>query len=76
MKRASAFVVALMLLATGAFGQRAPVTQEELKKRYQAKLGEAWIKANPWHTDYQAAKDEAFEKDKLLFVYFSRSYSP
>ena len=76
MKRASAFMVALALLATPAFAQRAAPTPEELKKRYEAKLGEAFLKANAWHTDFDAAKDEAFDKDKLLFVYFSRSYSP
>ena len=76
MKRASAFMVALTLLATPAFAQRAVPMTEELKKLHEAKLGEAFLKANAWHTDFDAAKDEAFEKEKLVFVYFSRSYSP
>ncbi len=71
MRRASAFALAIALLALPAFGQ-----VDEMKKLHQAKLGEAWIKANAWHTDFDAAKDEAFENDKLVFVYFTRSYSP
>ena len=71
MRRASAFSMALALLALPAFGQT-----EELQKKYEAKLAEPWLKAAAWRTDFDAAKDEAFEKDKLLFVYFSRSYSP
>jgi len=76
MKRASAFVVALTLLAAPALAQRAGPTPEELRQSHKAKLGQAFLKANAWHTDFDVAKDEAFEKDKLVFVYFSRSYSP
>jgi len=72
MKRASAFAVALALLALPAFGQDV----EELKKRRDAKLGQAWLEANAWHTDFDDAKDEAFDEDKLLLAYFTRSYSP
>ena len=47
-----------------------------MKQSHKAKLGQAFLKANAWLTDFDVAKDEAFEKDKLVFVYFSRSYSP
>jgi len=72
MIRTSAFAVALALLATSAYAQDV----EELKKRRDAKLAEAWLKSAPWITDFDKAKDEAFDQEKLIFAYFTRSYSP
>jgi hypothetical protein len=50
--------------------------QEELQKRLDAKLSQAWIQANPWITDYDAARQKAKETGKPIFAYFTRSYSP
>jgi hypothetical protein len=74
-KRATVFAFALALLAIPAFAQKAP-SLEELTKRRDAKLKEAFLSANPWMTDYDAVQEKAFDEDRLIFAYFTRSYSP
>lgn len=73
--RSTVFAFALALLAASAFAQQPP-TVEELKNRRDAKLKSAFLKAAPWTTDYDAAQEKAFDEDKLIFAYFTRSYSP
>ena len=74
-KRATLFAFALALLALPSFSQQ-DVSVEELKKRRDAKMKEAFLKAAPWTTDYDAALEKAFDEDKLIFAYFTRSFAP
>jgi len=37
------------------------------------KLAEAWVKANPWTSDYDGARKRASDSGKPVFAYFTRS---
>ena len=50
--------------------------QEDLKRSYEHKLSLEFIEYGRWITDYDEARAQAREEDKVLFVYFSRSYAP
>ncbi len=71
------FGVALLLaaLATPTLAQVAK-SPEELKKLHEAKLAEPFVQKAPWVTDYDKARDTAKAGNKLIFAYFTRSYSP
>ena len=56
--------------------QRKAPSQEELKAKFEAKLGEAWLKNAAWTLDFDLARQEAQDKKKLIFAYFTRSYAP
>lgn len=56
--------------------RRTPPTQEQLKERKDTKLAEAWVSNAKWILDYAEAKAEAKKSKKLIFAYFTRSYSP
>ena len=77
MKRflASAIAGALLFAAAATASAQQP-SQEDLKKRLDDKLAEPWVKDGGWNTDYDAARAEAKKGGKLLFTYFTRSYSP
>ncbi len=49
---------------------------QSLEEKYQAKTKEAFLTKAAWTTDYDAAREEAKKSGKLIFVYFTRSYSP
>ncbi len=51
-------------------------SQEELTKRLNDKLSESWFTDYGWINDYDKAREVAKESGKLIFAYFSRSYSP
>ncbi|PIE24587.1 MAG: hypothetical protein CSA62_01800 [Planctomycetota bacterium] len=51
-------------------------TQEEYKAKLASKLQEPWLKKASWVLDFEAAKQLAQEKKKLIFAYFTRSYAP
>ena len=51
-------------------------SQDDMKKKYEDKLALEFVEYGGWITDYDAARAKAKEEDKVLFVYFSRSYSP
>ena len=51
-------------------------SQEELTKRLNNKLAESWFTDNGWTSDYDKAREAAKESGKLIFAYFTRSYSP
>ncbi len=79
MRRLVSAVVAGSLLcaaAASAAAQQAPPTQEQLKERLAGKVAEAWVKDGGWVTDYDKARADAKAGGKLLFTYFTRSYSP
>ncbi len=47
----------------------------ELKQRYEKKLEAPWIAKGKWVLDYDEARRRAKREGKLIFAYFSRSYS-
>ena len=49
---------------------------EELEKKRDAKKAEAWFTSNGWTSDYDEARKRAKESGKIIFSYFTRSYSP
>ena len=49
---------------------------QSLQEKYDAKLKESWLVDGGWTTDFAAAKARAKKENKLVFAYFSRSYSP
>lgn len=53
----------------------APASAQDLEQKLEKKLGEAWIKDPKWITDYDEAKAEAKKTGKVIFGYFTRSYS-
>ncbi|MBL4846337.1 MAG: hypothetical protein JKY65_12485 [Planctomycetes bacterium] len=63
-------VSAALLVCTGA-----PASAQDLEKKLEKKLAEKWINSPKWHTDYDTAKAEAKKSGKIIFGYFTRSYS-
>ncbi len=68
------FAPAVLGLALAA--PAAAQDQEGLQAKYEAKLAKEFISHGGWITDYDLARETAKEQGKLLFVYFTRSYSP
>ncbi len=50
--------------------------QAKYRKNLQAKLAKKFVKSGSWLLDYKTAKARAAKEDKLLFVYFTRSFAP
>ena len=48
--------------------------QSDEEKRDE-KLGKEWIKRTAWILDYDKALEAAKDGNKLIFAYFTRSYS-
>jgi hypothetical protein len=48
---------------------------QSLEEKRDAKLAEPWLQNASWVTDYDKARSLAKESGKLLFGYFTRSYS-
>ena len=63
--------LSLALLAAPGFAQDV----EELKAKRDKKLQEDWFTSNPWTSDYDEARKRAKESGKVIFAYFTRSYS-
>lgn len=75
--RLATALLALTLLAPQAATQgRQPPSQEELQSRLEKKLEGEWLKNADWQTDFAAAKAAAKDSGKLIFAYFTRSYTP
>lgn len=51
-------------------------TQAELKEWRSKKLARPVFQNAAWRTDFDAAKAEAKQAHKLMFVYFTRTYAP
>jgi hypothetical protein len=75
-------LIACMALVLGpaALAQSLPATpktkgSDDLAKKLEEKLASPFLKKAAWNTDFDAAKAEAKKSNKLLFVYFSRSYA-
>jgi hypothetical protein len=69
-------LLAAALLPVQARAQRPQQSQEELIQRRAEKLAKPVFQKAPWMFDYDAARAKAKEEGKLLFTYFTRSYSP
>ena len=61
------------ILAIALPGQQ---SQESLIQKRDHKLAAEWLKSAPWITDYDQARAQAKASGKLIFAYFTRSYSP
>lgn len=68
--------LALGVIAGGCFAQAKQPSQDDLKAKYEAKLQEAWFVDGGWSVDFAGAKERAKKENKVVFAYFSRSYSP
>lgn len=75
-KKKAKTIKATAMRLMGAGVKRKPPTQKELTKRYEDKMGEAWIQNASWVTDFDKARSAAKESGKLIFAYFTRSYAP
>ena len=69
--RTSVSVLAL-LLAMAATG----TAQESLESKLEHKLKEPFLSNAKWVLDYAEAKKKAKDENKVIFAYFTRSYSP
>lgn len=58
----------VLALSSTAFAQS---NEEKLEK----KLQESWVVDGGWSTDYDQARESAKKSGKLIFAYFTRSYS-
>lgn len=56
--------------------QQKKTEADDLKKKYDAKLAEPFVKKADWITDYEAALAASKKTGKMIFGYFSRSYAP
>ena len=51
-------------------------SREELVRRRDSKLTSEFHGRAPWHTRYSQALEDAKSREKLVFAYFSRSFTP
>ena len=70
----SGLLLGTALLAAPGFAQ--DTETDALQQKLDAKLQEEWLQAADWTTDYDAARAAAKESGKVIFAYFTRSYSP
>ncbi len=68
--------IALSILAPCLDAQRQLPSQEELISRRQHKLSEPWLKNAKWTLSLAEAREQAKKQGKIIFAYFTRSYSP
>jgi hypothetical protein len=67
--RSSVTGLALLLAAAASSAQ-------SLEEKLEAKLKEPFVANAPWVLDYGEALAKAKAEKKLVFAYFTRSYSP
>jgi hypothetical protein len=70
------FLAALLLVFAPVFASAGEPSQDELKKKKEEVLKDAFLKKAPWTLDYDKALAEAKKTGKPVFAYFSRSYAP
>ena len=49
---------------------------EALRKKLEKKLASPFLKQGSWFTDYEAARGAARKERRVIFGYFTRSFSP
>jgi len=59
----------LLAFSASAFAQ-------SLEEKFEAKMKKDFISNAAWETDYEAAQKKAQAEGKIIFAYFTRSYSP
>lgn len=61
---------ALLAIASPAFADDA------LQAKYDEKIAKAFVAHGGWILDYDEARAKAKKEGKVIFTYFTRSYSP
>jgi hypothetical protein len=74
-------IAALMLgLAMPVIGQSANAQDDDraakMQENFDKKMAKPFLKNAIWETDYDKAMKTAATDGKLIFAYFTRSYSP
>ena len=54
----------------------APALAQTSEEKLAEKMAKPFISNAAWGTDYDKAKERAAADGKLIFAYFTRSYSP
>ena len=72
MRTVRSSVTALALLLAMAAASSA----QSLEEKLEAKLKEPFVSNAPWVLDLAEAMTKAKAENKIIFAYFSRSYSP
>lgn len=72
MRTVRSSVTALALLLAMA----ATSSAQSLEEKLEAKLKEPFVTNAQWVLDYAEAMKQAKEGNKIIFAYFTRSYSP
>ena len=67
------FVVTAAVLIPALPAQK---SQPQLVEQRAKKLAKSFVTSAPWMLDYDRARAAAEKQDKILFTYFTRSYSP
>jgi hypothetical protein len=73
--RTPATALALLLAMAASSSAQAP-EGETLEQKLEAKLKEPFVSNANWVLDYAEAMKRAKEENKVIFAYFTRSYSP
>lgn len=71
-----ALLSSTLLGATHLRAQEPTDRAAQLAERRATALAKPVFQTLPWHTDFAAAKEQAAATGKLIFAYFTRSYSP
>ena len=75
MKKLLLFPLLVGMLAAPGFSQEVD-EQAELQAKYEKKVAKEFVSFGNWILDYDEARAKAKAEGKLLFTYFTRSYSP
>jgi len=54
----------------------APAFAQSFEEKLEAKMAKPFLKNVAWEMDYEKARERAAADGKLIFAYFTRSYSP
>ena len=52
------------------------LAEDAMVVNFEKKMAKEFLKNAAWVTDYDKAKEQAAKDGKLIFAYFTRSYSP
>ncbi len=75
MKKYSPFIVLAYALLLCAAGVQPTWAEGELEAKYEAKIAKPFVAHGGWVVDYDDALARAESEKKLIFAYFTRSYS-
>ncbi|PIE25023.1 MAG: hypothetical protein CSA62_01605 [Planctomycetota bacterium] len=64
-----------LMLAIGSTTAQAE-QQAKFQANYEKKVQEDWFVKGKWVDDFDTAKERAKKENKVVFAYFTRSYSP